>query len=85
MVGLWQLNSKIFLLSVFCFFLHFLSMPHDQPKKKAELYGHDMEMLGEDLAKSNEMLGSESKNDQLGAEAIEAMQSLIKNKQSDSD
>ena len=36
-------------------------------------------MLGEDLTKSNAQLGTEAKNDELGAEALEAMQSLLKN------
>ena len=43
------------------------------------MYGQKMEMLGEDLTKSNAQLGTEAKNDQLGAEALEAMQSLLKN------
>ena len=55
-----------------------------QQKKKTELYGQDMELLGEDLAKSNASLGVEAKNDELGVEAIEAMKSLVKNDQSDS-
>ena len=54
-------------------------MSDEQPKKPTEMYGQKMEMLGEDLAKSNEALGTEAKNDQLGAEALEAMQSLLKN------
>ena len=53
-------------------------------KKTTELYGQDMELLGEDLAKSNASLGVEAKNDELGVEAIEAMKSLVKNDQSDS-
>ncbi|MEC9331980.1 MAG: hypothetical protein VX409_06035 [Verrucomicrobiota bacterium] len=60
-------------------------MTDDQPKKKTELYGQDMELLGEDLDKSNAALGTDAKNDQLGVDAIEAMQSLLKNDQSDSD
>ena len=54
-------------------------MSDEQPKKSTEMYGQKMEMLGEDLAKSNEALGTEAKNDQLGSEALEAMQSLLKN------
>ena len=54
-------------------------MSDEQPKKSSEIYGQKMEMLGEDLAKSNEGLGTEAKNDQLGAEALEVMQSLLKN------
>ena len=53
-------------------------MSDDQPKKKTEFYGQGMEMLGEDLEKSNAMLGTEAKNDQLGDEALEAMQALLK-------
>ena len=55
-----------------------------QQKKTTKLYGQDMELLGEDLAKSNASLGVEAKNDELGVEAIEAMKSLVKNDQSDS-
>ena len=55
-----------------------------QQKKTTELYGQDMELLGEDLVKSNASLGVEAKNDELGVEAIEAMKSLVKNDQSDS-
>ena len=55
-----------------------------QQKKKTELYGQDMELLGEDLAKSNASLGVEAKNDELGVESIEAMKSLVKNDKSDS-
>ena len=55
-----------------------------QQKKTTELYGQDMELLVEDLAKSNASLGVEAKNDELGVEAIEAMKSLVKNDQSDS-
>lgn len=54
-------------------------MSDEQPKKSTEMYGQKMEMLGEDLTKSNAQLGTEAKNDQLGAEALEAMQSLLKN------
>ena len=59
-------------------------MNGEQQKKTTELYGKDMELLGEDLAKSNASLGVEAKNDELGVEAIEAMKSLVKNDQSDS-
>ena len=59
-------------------------MNGEQQKKTTELYGQDMELLGEDLAKSNASLGFEAKNDELGVEAIEAMKSLVKNDQSDS-
>ena len=60
-------------------------MSDDQPKKNNELYGQGMEMLGEDLEKSNAMLGTEAKNDQLGDEALEAMQAVLKNKKSADD
>ena len=59
-------------------------MNGEQQKKTTELYGQDMELLGEDLVKSNASLGVEAKNDELGVEAIEAMKSLVKNDQSDS-
>ena len=59
-------------------------MNGEQQKKTTDLYGKDMELLGEDLAKSNASLGVEAKNDELGVEAIEAMKSLVKNDQSDS-
>ena len=59
-------------------------MNGEQQKKTTELYGQDMELLGEDLAKSNTSLGVEAKNDELGVEAIEAMKSLVKNDKSDS-
>ena len=59
-------------------------MNGEQQKKTSELYGQDIELLGEDLAKSNASLGVEAKNDELGVEAIEAMKSLVKNDQSDS-
>ena len=59
-------------------------MNDEQQKKTTELYGQDMELLGEDLAKSNASLGVEAKNDELGVEAIEAMKSLVKNDKSDS-
>lgn len=67
------------------FFRHISPMSDDQPKKKIELFGQGMEMLGEDLEKSNAMLGNEAKNDQLGAEVLEAMQALLKNKKSADD
>jgi hypothetical protein len=67
-------------LLVFC---HIYFMADKQPKKKTELYGQNMELLGEDLEKSNAALGVDAKNDQLGIEAIEAMQSLLKSDQSD--
>lgn len=54
-------------------------MSDEKPKKSTEMYGQKMEMLGEDLTKSNAQLGTEAKNDQLGAEALEAMHSLLKN------
>ena len=59
-------------------------MNGEQQKKTTELYGQDMELLGEDLAKSNASLGVDAKNDELGVEAIEAMKSLVKNDKSDS-
>ena len=59
-------------------------MNGEQQKKTTDLYGQDMELLGEDLAISNASLGVEAKNDELGVEAIEAMKSLVKNDQSDS-
>ena len=75
-----------FLFIVFLLvFRHLTFMTDDQPKKKTELYGQDMELLGEDLDKSNAALGTDAKNDQLGVDAIEAMQSLLKNDQSDLD
>ncbi|HJN88765.1 MAG TPA: hypothetical protein QGG93_00435 [Verrucomicrobiota bacterium] len=49
---------------------------------KTQLYGESMEMLGEDLAKSNARLGGEAKNDELGQAAAEAMRTLIKNEKS---
>jgi len=67
-------------LLVFC---HIYLMADKQPPKKTELYGQNMELLGEDLEKSNAALGFDAKNDQLGIEAIEAMQSLLKSDQSD--
>ena len=45
-------------------------MNGEQQKKTTELYGQDMELLGEDLAKSNASLGVEAKNDELGVEAV---------------
>ncbi|HJO08562.1 MAG TPA: hypothetical protein QGH16_01845 [Verrucomicrobiota bacterium] len=53
-----------------------------QPANKADknqLYGETMEMLGEDLAESNAKLGGETKNDELGQAAAEAMRALLKN------
>ena len=41
-------------------------------KEKNELYGESMEMLGEDLGKSNAKLGDEAKNDELGQAAADA-------------
>ena len=67
-------------LLVFC---HIYFMADKQSQKKTELYGQNMELLGEDLEKSNAALGVDAKNDQLGIEAIEAMQSLLKSDQSD--
>ena len=60
-------------------------MADKQLPKKTKLYGQNMELLGEDLDKSNAALGADAKNDQLGVDAIEAMQSLLKSDQSDSD
>jgi hypothetical protein len=40
-------------------------------KEKNELYGESMEMLGEDLGKSNAKLGDEAKNDELGQAAAD--------------
>ena len=54
-------------------------------KKKTELYGESMEMLGEDLGKSNAKLGDEAKNDELGQAAAEAMRALLKNKKTDTE
>lgn len=71
-------------IAFFLVFRHFIFMNGEQQKKTTELYGQDMELLGEDLAKSNASLGVDAKNDQLGVEAIEAMKSLVKNDQSDS-
>ena len=66
-------------------FCHIYFMADKQPPKKNKLYGQNMELLGEDLEKSNAALGVDAKNDQLGIEAIEAMQSLLKSDQSDPD
>jgi hypothetical protein len=49
-------------------------------KEKNELYGESMEMLGEDLGKSNSKRGVEAKNDELGQAAADAMRALLKNK-----
>ena len=54
-------------------------------KEKNELYGESMEMLGEDLSKSNAKLGGEAKNDELGQAAADAMGSLLKNKKADAE
>ena len=54
-------------------------------KEKNELYGESMEMLGEDLSKSNAKLGGEAKNDELGQAAADAMGSLLKNKKADTE
>lgn len=54
-------------------------------KEKNELYGESMEMLGEDLGKSNSKLGDEAKNDELGQAAADAMRALLKNKKADAE
>ena len=54
-------------------------------KEKNELYGESMEMLGEDLGKSNAKLGDEAKNDELGQAAADAMGALLKNKKADAE
>ena len=54
-------------------------------KEKNELYGESMEMLGEDLGKSNSKLGDEAKNDELGQAAADAMRALLKNKKTDAE
>ena len=54
-------------------------------KEKNELYGESMEMLGEDLGKSNAKLGDEAKNDELGQAAADAMRALLKNKKTDAE
>ena len=54
-------------------------------KEKNELYGESMEMLGEDLSKSNAKLGGEAKNDELGQAAADAMGALLKNKKADAE
>ena len=54
-------------------------------KKKTELYGESMEMLGEDLSRSNAKLGGEAKNDELGQAAAEAMRALLKNNKVDAE
>ncbi len=41
-----------------------------------------MELLGEDLSESNDRLGDEAKNDELGQAAAEAMRALLKNEKS---
>ena len=52
---------------------------------KTKLYGESMEMLGEDLGKSNAKLGDEAKNDELGQAAADAMGALLKNKKADAE
>ena len=54
-------------------------------KEKNKLYGESMEMLGEDLGKSNAKLGDEAKNDELGQAAADAMGALLKNKKADAE
>ena len=78
-------NDDLFIVFTGFFRHHPHQMSDEQPKKSTEMYGQKMEMLGEDLAKSNDMLGTEAKNDQLGAEALEAMHSLFMNVKSADD
>ena len=59
--------------------------PVSDDKEKNELYGESMEMLGEDLGKSNAKLGDEAKNDELGQAAAEAMRALLKNNKVDAE
>ena len=59
--------------------------PVSDDKEKNELYGESMEMLGEDLGKSNAKLGGEAKNDELGQAAADAMRALLKNKKADAE
>ena len=59
--------------------------PVSDDKEKNELYGESMEMLGEDLGKSNAKLGDEAKNDELGQAAADAMGALLKNKKADAE
>ena len=60
----------------------FLSMNEDKKKAATQLYGESVELLGEDLSESNDRLGDEAKNDELGQAAAEAMRALLKNEKS---
>ena len=57
-------------------------MNEDKKKAATQLYGESMELLGEDLLESNDRLGDEAKNDELGQAAAEAMRALLKNEKS---
>ena len=57
-------------------------MNEDKKKAATQLYGESMELLGEDLSESNDRLGGEAKNDELGQAAAEAMRALLKNEKS---
>ena len=57
-------------------------MNEDKKKAATQLYGESMELLGEDLSESNNRLGEEAKNDELGQAAAEAMRALLKNEKS---
>ena len=57
-------------------------MNEDKKKVATQLYGESMELLGEDLSESNDRLGDEAKNDELGQAAAEAMRALLKNEKS---
>ena len=57
-------------------------MNEDKKKAATQLYGESMEFLGEDLSESNDRLGDEAKNDELGQAAAEAMRALLKNEKS---
>ena len=57
-------------------------MNEDKKKAATQLYGESMELLGEDLSESNDRLGDEAKNDELGQAAAEAMRALLKNEKS---
>ncbi|MED6314173.1 MAG: hypothetical protein VX704_03990 [Verrucomicrobiota bacterium] len=57
-------------------------MNEDKKKAATQLYGESMELLGEDLSESNDRLGDEAKNDELGQAATEAMRALLKNEKS---
>ena len=59
-----------------------MSMNEDKKKAATQLYGESMELLGEDLSESNDRLGDEAKNDELGQAAAEAMRALLKNEKS---